>query len=158
MTRTQDEIRVRFDAADDFFGFAAEVLSESMTAETIRQINPAAELPEDWEPQSQVQIEGAARRYVDFAVEKILGHRGISAERSVIKLREYAWLLGKDYVAHAMDEADHAQYGAPKVRAFAEGMGWPFLDLAESAEERSDLDRMSQGLPCHDECDAGCGQ
>lgn len=156
--RTQDEILARFHAADDFFGFAVEALSDSMTADTIRRINPDAELPADWAPRAPDALEAEAREYLAFAAEKALSHRGISAERSVIKLREFAWLLGKDFVVHAMDVADYAQYGAPKLRAFADGMGWGFLGLADNDVERSELDRMSQGLPCVDDCKNGCGQ
>jgi hypothetical protein len=156
-TRTQDEIRARFDAADDFFGFAAEVLADSMTADTIRQINPNAQLPEDWAPKSREQLETAAREYLTFAIEKALNHRGISAERSVVKLREFAWLLGRDDVVEAMDAADYPQYGVPKVKAFADGMGWPFLSFAEEYE-RAALFGMSNGDLCRDDCAEGCGQ
>jgi hypothetical protein len=141
MTRSQAEIVDRFNAADDFFGFAIEVLSESMTADTIRSINPGAELPDDWAPQTAEQITAS----------------GISAERSVIKLREYAWLLGQDEVVAAMDAADYPQYGAPKTKAFADGMGWGFIAFVEEADKAA-LVRMSNGLPCTDDCESGCGQ
>ena len=39
-TRTQDEILARYQSADDFLGFAREVLADTMTAGTKRQINP----------------------------------------------------------------------------------------------------------------------
>lgn len=155
-SRTQDEILARYHAADDFFGFAAEVLAESMTADTIRQINPNAELPADWAPRTAEALETEAREYLGFAVDKAVSHRGISAERSVIKLREFAWLLGRDDVVQAMDAADYPQYGAPKVQAFAAGMDWapPGVDFADLAE----FERMSQGKFCTDDCENGCGQ
>jgi hypothetical protein len=155
-TRTQDEIRARFDAADDFFGFAVEVLAESMTAETILQINPDADVSEV-NPQTTDQVTESARDYLKFAVEKISDHRGLSAERSVIKLREFAWLLGRDDVVAAMDAADYPQYGAPKVKAFADGMGWAFISFVEEWE-RPLLVRMSSGDPCREDCMDGCGQ
>ncbi len=155
-TRTQDEILARFHAADDFFGFAIEVLSESMTADTIRQINSDAELPGDWTPQTIEQVEASAREYLTFAVDKALSHRGISAERSVIKLREFAWLLGRDDVVTAMDEAEYPQYGMPKVKAFALGLGWVFGPT--DVDELEALDRMSSGDECRPGCDEGCGQ
>lgn len=155
-TRTQDEIRARFDASDDFFGFAAEVLAESMTADTIRQINPNAEV-NDHQAQTTEQVTEAAREYLGFAVEKITSHRGLSAERSVIKLREFAWLLDRDDVIAAMDAAEYPQYGAPKVKAFADRMGWPFISYVEDYE-RPALARMSNGEPCREDCMDGCGQ
>lgn len=157
MTRTQDEIIDRYHAADDFFGFAVEVLAEAMTAETIRGINPKAELPDDWAPKTTQAFEAEARGYLTFAVGKIVDHRGISASRSVVKLTEYAWLLGRDDVVEAMAAADFAQYGAPQVKAFADGMGWPYL--AGDAEDRAALERMARGDACTpDGCENGCGQ
>jgi hypothetical protein len=158
VTRTQDEILSRYHAADDFLGFAIEVLAEAMTADTIRSINPGAELPEDWAPRTAEAIETAAREYLTFALGKIVDHRGISASRSVIKLTEYAWLLGRDDVVAAIDEADYAQYGAPQVKAFAAGMGWPFAETVEDPADREVLERMALGRFCEDDCMAGCGQ
>lgn len=90
---------------------------------------------------------------LDFAVVKILGHRGISANRSVDRLREYAWLMGRDDLMSAMDAAEFPQYGAPIVKAFADAMGWPFGDPGDEV-----LARMASGEPCTDGCEEGCGQ
>lgn len=151
--RTQDEILARYRAANDFLGFAGEVLVESMTADTIRQINPDAVLPADWMPNTVQELEVAAREYLEFAVGKIAAHRGLSAERSVIKLREFAWLLGRDDVVAAMDAAGYPQYGAPKVQAFAAGMGWSF-----GGDYEPELSRMARGWPCVADCCEGCDQ
>src|SRR4051812_27113238 len=101
-SRTQGEILARYRAVDDFFGFAGEALSLSMTADTIRQVNPDADLPGGWTPRTTESLDTEAREYLSFAVGKVLNHRGISAERSIIKLREFAWLLGRDVVVQAM--------------------------------------------------------
>jgi hypothetical protein len=160
--RTQDEILARFlDVADeDMFGFAREVLAAAMDEATIRKAFPDINLP--LAAPAEPDTSAAAQRYLAFAIGKIVDHRGISASRSVTKLTEYAWLLGRDDVVKAMDGADYAQYGAPKVRAFAEGMGWPFADPAgpsyREAPYREALERMSQGEPCRDGCDEGCGR
>lgn len=151
MTRTQDEILSRFREADedDFLGFRREVLAEAMTLDTLRVALPdAKDLPTEWTP---TDTEAAARNYLSFAITKIEDHRGISASRSVDKLTEYAWLLGRDDVVAAMEAVEYAQYGAPKVKAFADCMGWPWPD-------GPDLARMAEGLPCEDGCDAGCAQ
>jgi len=95
-------------------------------------------------------VEGPSE-YLEFAIGKIQGHRGISAGRSVDKLREMAWLLGRDDVMAAMDKADYQNYGAPKIKAFAEGMGLPWPD-------DEDLARMALGYPCTDDCEGGCRQ
>lgn len=151
--RTQDEIVARFRAADDIFDWAREVLVEVMTADTTRKINPRAAC-NNWTPWTAEQLQTEARNYLTFTIGKILDHRGLSAERSVIKLREFAWLLGRDDVVQAMDAAEYPQYGAPKVRAFAHGMGWAF----GSDDAREALDRMAQGVECWPGCGEGCGR
>lgn len=160
--RTQEQILARFQEAaeDDLFGFRREVLALAMTADTIRQALPKVEDPEDAAVTLGLdQLADEAREYLAFAIEKILNHRGISASRSVDKLTEYAWLLGRDDVVQAMAEAEYPQYGAPKVRAFATGMGWPFLEASDdSPAAREVLERMSIGRLCDDECMDGCGR
>ena len=155
-TRTQDEILARFQAVDDFFGFAREVLIETMDADTVRRFNPDATIGDDWTAWTTEDVETNARNYLDFAVEKAIGHRGISAERSVAKLREFAWLLGRDDVIEQMDKADYPQYGMPKVMAFASGMNWGFGPLC--ADDTDALNRMAQGWECRPGCGEGCGQ
>jgi hypothetical protein len=159
-SRTQADILARFQAADDFLGFARDVLAESMDGETLRSVAPnlADEQLRAAPATPPEMLSSAASGYLDFAVGKILDHRGISASRSVAKLREYAWLLGRDDVVQAMDDAGYSQYGAPQVRAFAEGMGWAFLDLTDNASDREELERMSLGRFCEDDCVSGCGQ
>lgn len=154
LPRTQPEIRARFDAVRpvDVLGFKAEVLAECMSFEAAEGIRKDGITAEEWgDPPTLEQLTVTAREYLGFAIEKIQGHRGISASRSVAKLEEYAWLLGRDDIVKAMDEADYPQYGAPKVKAFAEGMGW-WADPGEI------LARMADGLPCEDECVEGCGR
>lgn len=161
-TRTQEQILARYAEAtadpDDILGWRREVLILPMTVETLRTLPGIENVPTTVEPLTYDQVEKEAREYLEFAVGKIVWHRGISASRSVQKLREFAWLLGRDDVVTAMDAAAYPQYGAPQVKAFAEGMGWPFLDALQDVEERTRLDRMAAGQPCEDDCAAGCGQ
>lgn len=162
--RTQEEVLHRYREADahvhDMFGFRREVLIASMTAETLKQIGPV--IGEDLLAGAPVtppeKLEDDARAYLVFAIGKIVDHRGISASRSVEKLTEYAWLLGRDDVVEAMGQAEYAQYGAPQVQEFAKGMGWPFLDATDTAEDRESLERMARGEPCTPGCEMGCGQ
>jgi hypothetical protein len=74
----------------------------------------------------------------------------ISASRSVEKLTEFAWLLGRDDVVAAMDEAGYAQYGVPKLFAFAKG-------FEVEPPESDDLARMSRGERCSATYECGCG-
>lgn len=154
--RTAEEIvrRVEHVREDDLLGFRREVLLSYVPYDAaVRAVPAIAEriTPEEWEPESPDSLEEHARRYLGFAIEKILDHRGISATRSVEKLTEYAWLLGRDVVVTAMGEAPYAWYGAPIVKVFATMLGWPWPDNPR-------LERMANGWLCRLYCDEGCGR
>lgn len=156
--RTQEQILARYrqidDVGDDFLGFRRDVLLASMTTETAQQALDGADLSgETWEVVTDV--DKAAREYLTFAIGKAADHRGISASRSVDKLGEYAWLLGRDDVVKAMDDAEYAQYGVPKLKAFADGMGWPWPGEVRDWQAKA-LARMAEGLPCEPDCGEGC--
>ncbi|MEU1968913.1 hypothetical protein ABZ541_14045 [Micromonospora sediminicola] len=155
--RTQEEIVNRIWAlrADrgDTFGFREEVLVEALDLDHALQVI-APRHPGEWT--QRVDHETYAREYLDFAIGKILDHRGNSASRSVDKLGELAWLLGRDDIVAAMDHAGYRMYGAPKVRAFADGFGWPFLDDLDG-DDRLALARMAEGQQCDPQgCERGC--
>lgn len=139
---------------EDFFGFARDVLVEALDYEHAKPYLKPETTAEQWDEARPKDLETEARGYLDFAVGKIIDHRGISASRSVSKLTEYAWLLGRDDVVAAMGSAGYAQYGAPKVKAFAEGMGW--TDLWPTAD--AGLERMARGEFCEPGCASGCNQ
>lgn len=126
VTRSQDEIFARAQAADDMFGWAHEVLLPYLDFEHAKPILNDGVTADEWAKHASdhAKVGEAAREYHLFALGKIEAERGISAERSVIKLREYAWLMGLDAVVAAMDAAPYPQYGAPKVAAFAAGLGF----------------------------------
>jgi hypothetical protein len=80
-----------------------------------------------------------------FAWGKARDHRGISASRSVEKMRTWVWLLDDPEIT-----ANYQNYGAPILRAICERYGFPIPD-------GDDMRRMSEGEPCRDGCDEGCG-
>lgn len=125
VTRTQDEIWDRAKAADDMFGWAQELLLPYLDYDHAKPILNDDVTAEAWAEHHQTDesLEQAARDYYAFALGKIEAERGISAERSVIKLREFAWLAGRDDVVEAMDAAEYAPYGAPKAAEFGRLMG-----------------------------------
>ena len=154
--RTQDEIaeRIRASRDDDFLGFRAEVLIGYLDFEHVRPFLKPDATPGEWtpDPLDEASVAEAARKYMDFAWDKARGHRGISAGRSIDKLTEWIWLLGRDDVVEAIELAAYEQYGVPKLVAICEAMGWPI-------PEGEDVKRMAQGLPCRpDGCDEGCGR
>jgi hypothetical protein len=159
--RNQEEIVARLrairaqhrDALDELFDFRQEVLLEALDFDHAREFL-APDAPGGWI--QRVDHETYARDYLRFAIGKILDHRGNSAGRSVDKLGELAWLIGRDDVVAAMDQAGYLMYGAPKVRAFADGFGWPFLDKLDG-DDRQALARMAAGQQCDPRgCRWGC--
>lgn len=155
--RTQEEIlaRITETRGDDWAGFRFEVLAMGLTFDNAKAFLKDGTDPEEWQPFLTVETMTAeAKSYFEFACGKITDHRGISAQRSVEKLTEHAWLLGREDVVTAMEAADYSQYGAPKVKAFGVGMG--FWGDAQDADQ--DLVRMAQGDPCRADCDEGCGR
>jgi hypothetical protein len=133
LTRTAEEIIARTNSQNytDPFGWTLEVLLPYLEFDAVhRLLDEAGVTDEEWDDvrSDPADIENAARAYYLFALGKIDNERGISAERSVIKLREYAWLAGRDDVVAAMDAADYTPYGAPKVALFGQAFG--FTDSA----------------------------
>ncbi|MEV4093843.1 hypothetical protein [Streptosporangium saharense] len=150
--RTQDEIlaRVAEVAEMDLFGFRRQVLIPALDFEHAQPFIREGVTVAEWgEVIQAAELLEMAREYYAFALGKIAGHRGISATRSVLKLTEYAWLLGQDDIVAAMEAADYPQYGAPKVKAFGLGLGleWPTTEA---------MTRMAAGEPCRLDCDEGC--
>lgn len=150
--RTQEEIVARLKTlsiSEDVLGFRREVLISALDHVHAKPFLRPGVTATEWDAVRETDTLDAARSYYSFALSKIEGHRGISASRSVDKLTEYAWLLGRDDVVDAMAAADFAQYGAPKVKAWAAGFGetWPTETWAT---------RMADGLPCEPGCVMGC--
>lgn len=160
VTRSQDEILARMVAAcEDLFGFRREVLLLALDFDHARQFLVGDATAEQWAAATPTDYAAEALAYLGFACGKALGHRGISASRSVDKLREWAWLFGRDDVVSAMDSARYAMYGVPKLRAFAVRMGDPWAAVwTEHAVPGGELDRMSRSELCRPDCDAGCGR
>lgn len=152
--RTQEEIVTRVWALranrQDILGFREDVLVDALDLDHARQVITPRH-PVEWT--QRVDHETYARDYLEFAIGKILDHRGNSASRSVDKLSELAWLLGRDDIVAAMDHAGYPMYGAPKVKAFADGFGLPFLD----GDDGLALARMADGQQCDPQgCERGC--
>lgn len=140
--KNPDLIEARIDRyanqGDDPFGFAREVLLDGLEWGEVRPVHEQA------------------RGYYQFALGKAQDHRGLSAGRSVVKLAEFAWLLGQDELSAQMrtmaDSEKFAPYGAPILKHFAEGMRLVYPDDGNNYL----LWRMGNGWPCRPDCDMGC--
>jgi hypothetical protein len=153
--RTQNEILANIEQhKHDVFGFHSDVIMDALDFEHAKPFLTEEATQKVWEEQryhNGAEIEAAARDYLVFAYSKAADHRGLSAGRSVDKLEAFAWLLGRDDVLAAMDQAEYNGYGVPKLYAFADGMGFP-----RPTGSVDKLDRMAKSLPCVDDCKEGC--
>lgn len=158
--RTPDEIATQMKAIekDDFLGFGREVLMSYLPWSHIQPFLKEGVTEDQWTAESRSPVE-AGVDYLKFAIGKALDHRGISAGRSVEKLRQYAWLAEREDVVQAMDDAAYENYGVPKLMAFGSGFDVP-TEWAIPAHDaaRQALLNMSKGLPCTPNCMEGCGQ
>lgn len=147
--------RIEGPEGSDFLGFGRQVLIGALDYEHAKPYLKPEVDAEEWAGIGETSDDAhraAAIDYLDFAWGKCADHRGISAQRSVIKLTQWAWLLGLDELVDQMKHGPYAQYGAPALKAFAEALGVPVPD------DDPGLTRMMQGLPCSDSCQDGCGR
>jgi len=148
--KTIEQIRERYNNEDRrrsvFIDFGGEVLGQY--------------LPEYWKdeareemlkapPLEEAAVREEAMNYLRFAFDKALDHRGISASRSVLKMREYAWILDLDEAAaFADDGANYPKYGVPVLKKMAQVLG---VEMPEAIAVWPD------GLSCTPGCQEGCG-
>jgi hypothetical protein len=147
-TRTQDEIAERCKAkCEEPLNFESSTLLLYMDFAHARPflIEDAAE--SNWsfhEPTREVLLAGM-RDYMGFAWGKVLDHRGISAHRSVDRMRAWVWLLGDEF-----PEVSYPQYGAPILKALCDQYGFGVPD-------NEDIRRMAAGEPCGMYPHCSCG-
>ena len=106
----------------------------------------------DWkqDPLSDEGVLDLMRDYMEFAWEKAENHRGLSALRSVNKMRHWCWLLGRDGLVYVCGDAHlYSPYGAPILKRISEAFGFPI-------PEGKSIARMMDGRPCRPDCEEGC--
>lgn len=143
--RSSSDIRSFYEsvAGDDVLGFARDVLVLHMDYDDARPwLKPDVE-ESDWHPLTRDPdaVLAELREYLDFAWTKAIDHRGISASRSIDKLRALAWLAGLDAAVAEMDAAGYGPYGAPKLAALSRAVEVP-IPAGDMAR------RMAAGEPC----------
>lgn len=154
--RTQEELVEKTrEEAKKFLGFGADVLLPYLDYAHAKEFLRDDITEEKWNERAIDPSEERALKdmadYMAFAWGKVSDHRGISAQRSVDKMGAWAWLLGRDDVVKALEEAPYENYGAPKLAVVCRMMGFPI------PEEQS-IQNMINGLSCCPGCDMGCGQ
>lgn len=153
--KTTDEIVDRIKASDDPFGFDREVLIGYLPFKVANDAgflrDDAEDWGDDWTEPTRENVLRDMGKYMEFAWSKALGHRGLSAGKSVVRMRAWCWLLGDE---DEIDWDDYAQYGVPILKALCERYGFPVPD---GEWEGKAIHRMAAGLPCEPGCEDGCG-
>jgi hypothetical protein len=156
--RSQGEIRARFDRLrlgdePDQLGFKGEAIIEALERATMLDLLRSPDA--DW---NDVDLPATIRDYLVFAVGKALGHRGISAYRSIEKFDVWVWCLGDQDLADRFESASYPQYGAPKLQVLVEHFGLGNLpEEARTALDTEEWRRMTRGEFCTADCREGCG-
>lgn len=135
----------------DMFGFEQEPLVDALPFASATAFLKEGVTEAQWLEGATLTDEAvrkAAVDYLDFAWSKALDHRGLSASRSVSKMRSYLWLLGLNVAR--FDGAAYAQYGAPQLRVATE-------ELAQPIPNDPALVRMMDGESCGADYECGCG-
>lgn len=149
--RTQDEVLAKIAGLDDgMFNFRREVLVDCLEFPHAKQYLKPIATEESWAKEATLTDEAARKemeRYLDFAIEKVESHRGISAGRSVQKLAMMAWYLQmNDVVTFLNNSVNYPQYGAPMLQFVADKLG---VETPEGV-----FQDMAKGEVCRD-CLAG---
>ena len=153
--RTQEEIAARIVKEQaDYCLFSHEVYVPYLDFEHAKPFLIENAPAEKWPaPKVESDILNEAKTYMaEYGWDKAMNHRGISASRTVEKMRAWMWLLGRDdLVAVCDDDTQYPQYGAPVLNAICEAMKWPI-----PADEA--IQNMIVGRPCSPDCEEGCGR
>lgn len=129
MIRTQEEIKERFDKADDLFGTQQGDLISYMTFENAKPylkeeyVKQVESGEEKWEQSTDPKKE--ILEYLDFAYEKAEGERGLSAGRSMLHFKTWIWLESEEFYSEVIDLIDnYTSYGIPALDKISEHYEW----------------------------------
>ncbi len=153
--RTFEEIaaRCRESSAESMFGFELDVMLPYLPFEHAKEFLKPEVKEEDWkfQPYEEAVVLGEMREYMaNYGWPKAVGHRGLSAGRTIEKMAAWAWLLEKDeLVAFASDDSNYPMYGAQILFRICTDMGFPVPDDQVARN-------MAVGLPCGDPDCTGC--
>src|SRR3972149_4515298 len=152
--RTEQDVVKRVKNSNDIFGFDKDILLPFLSFDLAKEFLKEEATEEEWVKVQSASSEEAVlndvKKYMEFAWEKVSGHRGISADRSVTKMKTWMWLLGNDELECFADvEINYRYYGAPILAKICKHYGWsiPTDGLTEN---------MIKGKPCCFDCERGC--
>lgn len=127
--RTQEEIKARFENAEDFIGTQKGDLIEFMEFDTAKSflkedyVKQVESGEEKWEVKTDAKKE--ILDYLDFAYEKAENERGLSAGRSMLHFKTWIWLDDDKFYNEIIDMIDnYTDYGIPTLNKIAEHYGY----------------------------------
>lgn len=140
-------------ATADFFPWRLNVLLPYLSFEMAKPFLKDTATAESWGeivPSDRSSIIVEMSDYAGFAWEKAIGHRGLSAGRSIDKMKAWLWMLEDEELLDFIEvEINYKNYGAPILKAICEKYGFPVPDHQWAKN-------MSLGKPCRPGCDDGC--
>ena len=154
--RTKADIVKWLDQHQDMLGFRIEAVGhyvyEQLATEKFGM--DRSKWPEELKdvkdtPLTEDAVISEIRGYMEFAFDKALGHRGISASRSVEKVSAWLFVLEDPLYEFAVTPSNYANYGVPVLKRVAKRFD---IKLPERIEGWPD------GGPCRPDCEAGCGR
>lgn len=120
--RTVEEVLARIEEIENTLvgSMTVDDLYEVLTYEEAKsKLRPEVTL-KDWgegQSRSHENARNKLVRYLPFAIEKAVSHRGISASRSVSHFKNWTWLMedseAQEFIA---DEVNYAMYGVPIIK------------------------------------------
>jgi len=141
--------RIECTKGTDILGFEIVMLIGALDFEHAKPYLKPEAVAEQWTPEYTTDdaVKKQIAEYMDFAVEKAVDHRGISAGRSVSHYRAWLWLIGDDELVAFCNDDNYPNYGAPILKRIAEKYG---INIPENAV----FDAMALGQRCA-LCDRG---
>ena len=128
--RTEEEIVSRVKDANEemIFGvFRQEVLIPYLSYAYAKAHIREGVTESEWKDVEQPRTFEAVRReiaeYLPFAIDKARGGRGLSAARSIVKMKSWLWLIGEDKFLDAFDES--TDYGETALVAIGKKFDVP---------------------------------
>jgi hypothetical protein len=156
--RTHEEIVARIKDSESqasLFNFEPDVLLPFLDFEHVKPFLKPEVTEELWNkdfiPATEEAILSQAKDYMaSTGWDKVINHRGLSANRTIQKMAAWMWLMGNNaLVAMCDDDMKYPMYGAPILAAICECYGWPIP--AEPG-----IQNMIQGRKCVPDCEEGC--
>jgi len=125
--KTKQQIKDKMvELKNDVMSFKREALVDFLTEEEGNSFGFSAVEGTKWE-QRELTRESVLEKmkdYMDFAIEKAIDERGISAGRSINKMQMWLWIIEEDAVLGELPRKYFYWYGLPALIKICEHFDW----------------------------------